>query len=44
MREDNRARLRQVLGEDQFERAYAVGRALSFDEAVDLALGRVRSG
>jgi predicted ATPase len=43
VRDDNRARLRQVLGDDGFERAYVLGRGLSFEEAVDLALGRVRS-
>ncbi|HEV2309771.1 MAG TPA: hypothetical protein VGU73_04570, partial [Acidimicrobiia bacterium] len=43
MRDDNRALLRRVLGEDEFERSYAIGAALSFDKAVDLALGRVRS-
>jgi tetratricopeptide (TPR) repeat protein len=44
VREDNRAALRRVLGEVEFERAYAVGRGLSFDQAADLALGKVRSG
>jgi hypothetical protein len=43
VRDDNRGRLRQVLGEAEFERAYTVGRGLSFDEAANLALGRVRS-
>ena len=40
VREDNRARLRLALGEADFERDYAVGRGLSFDEAADLALGK----
>jgi predicted ATPase len=39
LRDDNRARLRHVLGEADFERAYAAGRHLGFDEAADLALG-----
>jgi predicted ATPase/DNA-binding SARP family transcriptional activator len=42
--DDNRARLRQVLGEAEFERVYAVGRGLSFDQAADLALGRAVLG
>jgi hypothetical protein len=42
VRDDNRTRLRQLLGESEFERACGVGRGLSFDEAADLALGRVR--
>jgi len=42
VRYDNRARLRHVLGEADFERAYAMGRHLGFDEAADLALGRAR--
>ncbi|MGA2805796.1 MAG: hypothetical protein ABSF89_15650 [Acidimicrobiales bacterium] len=41
--DDVRARLREALGDDEFERAYTVGRGLSFEEAVDLALGKVRS-
>ena len=40
VRDDNRARLRQVLGEADFERFCAVGKGLSFHEAADLALGR----
>lgn len=40
VRDDNRARLGQVLGEAEFERAYALGRGLSSDQAADLALGR----
>jgi hypothetical protein len=43
VRDDNRARLREVFDADEFERAYVVDRALSFEEASDLALGRVRS-
>lgn len=41
-RGDNRARLCELLGESEFERARDSGRELSFDEAADLALGRVR--
>lgn len=36
------AEARAQLGEEEFERLYAEGRRTSFDEAVDLALGRVR--
>jgi len=43
LREDNLARLREVLGKEDFEFNYAAGSALSFDEAFDLALGRARS-
>jgi hypothetical protein len=32
-----------ALGEEQFHRAYARGMALSFDQAIDLALGQVLS-
>jgi hypothetical protein len=42
-RDDNRARLRQALGAGEFERAYSAGSALSYEEAVDVALGRIRS-
>jgi len=42
MRDDNRARLRRVLSDDEFERACAAGAALSLEQAVDLALGRAR--
>jgi predicted ATPase/DNA-binding SARP family transcriptional activator len=41
-RHENWARLRQKLGEDEFERAYGIGRGLNFNEAVDLAIGRDR--
>jgi hypothetical protein len=37
VRDDNRAYLRQVLGDD-FERHYAAGGRLAFDEAINLAL------
>ena len=30
-----------ALGDEQFQRAYARGTALSFDQAIDLALGQV---
>jgi predicted ATPase len=39
-RDRNRARLRQALGEGEFDRAYHAGRALGLDQAADLALGR----
>ena len=41
MRNDSLAWLRHLLGEVEFEQAYALGRALSFDEAADLALSKV---
>jgi hypothetical protein len=40
VRNDNRARLREILGEIEFEQAYARGTKLSFEKAIDLALGR----
>jgi hypothetical protein len=43
LRGENRARLRQVLGEADFESAHALGSWLSFDQAADLALGRAPS-
>ena len=39
-RTDNEARLRQLLGPDDFERAYEIGARLDFEDAVDLALDR----
>ena len=42
-RDDNRARLRQVLGDEEYECEHAVGKALSFEQAIDLALGRANS-
>ena len=42
MRDLNRARLVEALGEAEFERASAVGRGLAMDKVADLALGRVR--
>ncbi len=36
------AEARAQLGEEEFERLYAEGRRVGFDQAVDLALGRVR--
>jgi hypothetical protein len=35
--------VRSALGEEQFERAYTQGKALSLDQALDLALGTARS-
>lgn len=34
------AELRNRLGDEQFDRAYTAGRALSVNAAVNLALGR----
>jgi hypothetical protein len=42
-RDDNRNQLRHLLGADDFERLSAVGAGLSFDEAADMALGKVVS-
>jgi predicted ATPase len=41
MRNDNRARLREVLGDAEFEDAYRAGAALSYEQVVDLALDRI---
>jgi len=40
LQDDNRARLRQALGEEEFERACMIGRGLSLGQACDLALGK----
>jgi tetratricopeptide (TPR) repeat protein len=40
-RDDNRKQLLEALGEREFARTYGVGRALSLDEAFDVALGRL---
>lgn len=42
-RRDSLNEVRARLGDEQFERAYAKGMALSLDEALDQALGRVVS-
>ena len=42
-RQDSLGQLRAHLGQQQFERAYASGMALSSDEAFHLALGTARS-
>jgi hypothetical protein len=42
-RHDSLNKARSTLGEEQFERAYARGKALSLDQALDLALGRAGS-
>jgi tetratricopeptide (TPR) repeat protein len=42
MRDRNRARLVEALGEADFERASTVGRGLALDKVADLALGRFR--
>jgi predicted ATPase/class 3 adenylate cyclase len=39
-REDSLADVRASLGQEQFDRAYAEGKALSFDTAMDLASGK----
>lgn len=39
-RENNRIKLREVLGEEEFERAIAFGKDLSADRVYDLAMGR----
>jgi predicted ATPase/DNA-binding SARP family transcriptional activator len=44
VRDGNWKRLRQVLGEAELERAHALGLRLSFDEATDVALGKVVLG
>ena len=40
LRDDNRARLREALGEEEFERVCMIGRGLSLEQACDLALGK----
>jgi hypothetical protein len=40
---DSLSTVRTSLGEEQFERAYASGMALSLDQALDLALGAART-
>jgi tetratricopeptide (TPR) repeat protein len=40
---DSVRQVRTCLGEEEFERAYAHGMTLSLDQALDLALGRIRS-
>lgn len=42
-RETGLAKLRAAVGPESAERAYAQGRALGFDDAFDLALGRVQT-
>ncbi len=41
---DSLGQIRAHLGDDRFERAYAEGMMLSLDDALDVALGRVRAG
>ena len=41
-RQDSLDQVRAHLGEEQFDRAYAKGMTLSLDEALDVALGRLR--
>ena len=40
LREDNRGRLQQALGEEEYERSYAIGKMLSLEQSCDLALGK----
>ena len=40
LRDNNQARRRKTLGEEQFERAYTTGTSLSLERACDLALGK----
>ena len=40
-REENEAQLRRALGDADYERAVGVGTRLRFEEAVDLALGKI---
>ena len=42
-RHDSLNKVRSTLAEEQFERAYTQGKALSLDQALDLALGTARS-
>jgi predicted ATPase/class 3 adenylate cyclase len=42
-REDSLANLRGHLGLEQFDRAFAQGKALSFDAAIDVAFGKAQS-
>jgi hypothetical protein len=41
LRDDNRARLREALGEERFEGAYTIGTGLSLEQSCDLALGKM---
>jgi hypothetical protein len=43
LRQESLDQVRQALGGEQLQRAYARGMALSFDQAIDLALGGVLS-
>ncbi|HEY2687007.1 MAG TPA: hypothetical protein VGJ50_01120, partial [Streptosporangiaceae bacterium] len=38
-RQESLDQARQALGDEQFQQAYTRGMALSFDQAIDLALG-----
>jgi hypothetical protein len=42
-RQESLGQARAALGDEQVQQAYAHGMALSFDQAIDLALGRVLS-
>ncbi len=41
-REDSLANVRANLGQEQFDRAYAEGTAISFDAAIDVAFGKAK--
>jgi predicted ATPase/class 3 adenylate cyclase len=40
LRDDNRAKLLETMGAEQFQRAYIAGKSLSLEQACELALGR----
>jgi non-specific serine/threonine protein kinase len=40
LRDDNRTRLREAMGEEEFERAYTIGKSLDLEQSCDLALGK----
>jgi hypothetical protein len=42
-RQDSLTTVRAALGAEQFDRAYAQGKSLGLDQALDLALGLTRS-
>jgi hypothetical protein len=42
-RQDSLDQVRSALGQERFDRAYAQGKALSLDQALDLARGTDRS-
>jgi hypothetical protein len=42
IREQNRIRLLNVLGEKQFRQSFVAGQQLTFEQMADLALGRLK--